>query len=120
MKKQTNERKVLKALETHGAMTQATLAKIAKIKNVYQLVRRLIDEGKVSMLDGSKEIALNHTATEPTPKPKPKAPTPGFVDSTLLEYFEVEHARLTKEIEIKLHEYAYVTSQIKKLSDETR
>ena len=118
MKKQTNESKILKALKTHGAMTQATLAKIARVKNVYQLVRRLIDEGKVRMLDDSKNITLSHATTEPAPKPK--APTPGFVDSTLLEYFEVEQNRIAKEIEVKLHEYTYVTSQIKKLSDETR
>jgi len=130
MKKQTNERKILNVLNTHGSMTQAELSKTAKVKGIYPLINRLAKKGAVVKNNGTVSLPVVIDTTEKIdPKKvsetvykntKPKAPAPGFVDSTLLEYFEVEHDRITKEIEVKLHEYAYVTSQIKKLSDETR
>lgn len=120
MKKQTNDQKILKALE-NGPMTQAELAKATKIRAVYQRVAYMakkglvIREGKMvklpvaidttSKLDGKQ---MSEAVYKSTKRP----------DSTLLEYFETESDRLIKEIEVRLNEYAYVMTQIDKLRSE--
>jgi hypothetical protein len=120
MAKQTNDQKILKALE-NGPMTQAELAKATKIRTVYQKIAYMAKKGTVvrdgkmvklpiavditDKVDGKQMSELVHKATK-------------RADSTLLEYFETERDRLIKEIEIRLNEYAYVLTQIDKLRSE--
>jgi hypothetical protein len=120
MAKQTNDQKILTALE-NGPMTQAELAKATKIRAVYQKVAYMVKKGTVvkdgkmvklpiaidttDKLNGKQVSELVHKATK-------------RADSTLLEYFETERDRLIKEIEIRLNEYAYVMTQIDKLRSE--
>lgn len=123
MKKQTNERKVLNALNTYGSMTQAELSKITKVKGIYQIINRLTEKGAVVKNNGTVSLPV---AVDTTEKVDPKKVSEMVykntrpVDSTLLEYFQVEHGRLIAEIEARLHEYAYVETQLAKLSNETR
>jgi len=121
MKKQTNDQRILKALE-NGPMTQAELAKATKVNAVYQRVAYMVKKGTLvkegrmvklpvaidttDKLDGKK---MSEAVYKSTKRP----------DSTLLEYFETESDRIIKEIEIRLHEYAYVMTQLDKLRSES-
>ena len=111
MKKQTNEQKVLKALKDHGPLTQAELAKTAKVKNVYQLVAGMVKSGRVRK--ENNQVVLNDTLGS-APKPEPKA------THSLLDFLRDEKERLQDEISVRVHEYAYVDYQLSLLSSEAR
>jgi sugar-specific transcriptional regulator TrmB len=118
MKKQTNEQKVLKALTDNGPMTQAELAKLTKVKGVYQLVSKMVREGKLAK--NGKQVML--MAVDETTKIDGRKVSEAIYKPTkiknILEHFQDERDRLVKEIEIRLNEYAYVMNQLMKLDDE--
>jgi hypothetical protein len=120
MKKQTNDQKILKALE-NGPMTQAELAKATKIRTVYQKVAYMVKKG--TLVKEGKMVKLP-VAIDTTDKLDGKQVSEAVYkstkrsDSTLLEYFETESDRIVREIEIRLNEYAYVMTQIDKLRSE--
>jgi predicted transcriptional regulator len=120
MAKQTNDQKILKALE-NGPMTQAELAKATKIRTVYQKVAYMVKKGTVvkdgkmvklpiaidtaDKVDGKQMSEMVHKATK-------------RADSTLLEYFKSESQRVIDEIETRLVWHSYIMSQLDKLRSE--
>ena len=110
MAKQSNEQKVLNALSSNGPMTQAELAKLTRVKGVYQLVAKMVKEGKV-FKDG-KLIVPSATDKLGSATPKPKTEHPA------LDFLKDERDRLMSEIEDRLNEYAYVLGRITKLTNE--
>lgn len=118
MKKQTSEQKILNALKETSPVTQAELARITKVKGVYQLVAKLVKEGKV--LKNGKQVVL--VAVDESTKIDGKKVSEAIYKPTKMknisEHFQDERDRLVKEIEIRLNEYAYVMNQLMKLDDE--
>ena len=114
MAKQTNEQKVLKALTDNGPMTQAELAKLTKVKGVYQLVAKMVKESKVAK--NGKQVML--MAVDETTKIDGKKVSQAIHNTPILDYLKDERDRLMSEIEDRLTEYAYVLGRITKLTNE--
>lgn len=117
MKKQTSEQKILNALKETGPMTQAELARVTKVKGVYQLVAKMIKENKVKK-DGKQILLWNPGLKWPeNDKETSEAPREATVSKEVLEYLEDEYERLFEEIKERILEYSYIQNQIKKLTD---
>lgn len=117
MKKQTSEQKILNALKETGPMTQAELARVTKVKGVYQLVAKMVKENKVKK-DGKQILLWNPGLKWPEDdKETSEAPREATVSKEVLEYLEDEYARIFEEIKARLLEYSYIQNQIKKLTD---
>ena len=114
MAKQTNEQKVLKALTDNGPMTQAELAKLTKVKGVYQLVSKMVKEGKA--VKNGKQVML--MAVDESTKIDGKKVSEAIYNTPILNYLKDERDRLMSEIEDRLTEYAYVLGRINKLTNE--
>ena len=114
MAKQSNEQKVLNALSSNGPMTQAELAKLTRVKGVYQLVSKMVKEGKVAK--NGKQVM--RVAVDESTKIDGKKVSEAIYNTPILEYFKKERDRLMSEIENRLHEHAYVLGQIHKLTNE--
>lgn len=114
MAKQTNEQKILKSLTDNGPMTQAELAKLTRVKGVYQLVSKMVKEHKVAK--NGKQVML--MAVDEATKIDGKKVSEAIHNTPILEYFKDERDRLMSEIEVRLNEYAYVLNQINKLTNE--
>ena len=114
MAKQTNEQKILKALTDNGPMTQAELAKLTKVKGVYQLVAKMVKEHKVAK--NGKQVML--MGIDESTKIDGKKVSEAIYNTPILNYLKDERDRLMSEIEDRLNEYAYVLGRITKLTNE--
>lgn len=118
MKKQTSEQKILNALKETGPMTQAELARVTKVKGVYQLVAKMIKENKVKK-DGKQILLWNPGLKWPEDdKETSEVPREATVSKEVLAYLEEERDRLTDNLEKAVYEYIYLLRQIKKLTNE--
>ena len=114
MAKQTNEQKILKALTDNGPMTQAELAKLTKVKGVYQLVAKMVKEHKVAK--NGKQVML--MGIDESTKIDGKKVSEAIYNTPIFNYLKHERDRLMSEIEDRLNEYAYVLGRITKLTNE--
>lgn len=114
MAKQTNEQKILNALKETGPMTQAELARVTKVKGVYQLVAKMVKEHKVAK--NGKQVML--MAVDESTKIDGKKVSETVYNTPILNYLKDERDRLMSEIEDRLNEYAYVLGRITKLTNE--